>query len=199
MSEEVMMSEFDLFPRELVQNNVDRSSYNEYSTLAALTPGAALEFAIPGSDLIALDLSRSYLYLRTKIPKADDTNPANTAEVGPVNNTLHSAFTNLDIDVGGRMISDPNGLYPYRALFETLFSHDQDVQESRLQAQMWFKDTAGKMTVTKTLEAAATNTGLKSRAAFYSEGKEVELLGRLHGDIFHQNRCLPSNLPVKIK
>ena len=193
------MSEFDLFPKELVQNNVDRSSYNEYSPLAAITPGAAVEFAIPGSDLIALDLTKSFIYLRTKITKADDGAPANTVNVGPVNNTLHSAFSNLDIEVGGRLISDPNGLYPYRAFFETVFSHDQDVQESRLQAQMWFKDTAGKMTTFKTLDAAAENAGLKSRAAFYSAGAEVELLGRLHGDIFHQNRCLPSNLPLKIR
>ena len=51
----------------------------------------------------------------------------------------------------------------------------------------------------KNLGDDATNVGLNSRAALFNTGAEVEMLGRLHADLFHQNRSLPANLPLKVK
>ena len=198
MAVEVMMSEFDYFKPEAVQNNVNKWFMREFTPLAALTHGSQIEFAVPGSNELTMDLSKSYIIVRAQITKADDTAPLAAAEVGPVNLTLHSMFSNVDIELGGKMISDPNGLYPYRAYIETLLSYNKEAQETQLQSEMWYKDTAGKMDAKKCV-AETTNKGLSDRATVFTTGTEVEMLGRLHADIFHQNRSLPSNLSLKVK
>ena len=55
------------------------------------------------------------------------------------------------------------------------------------------------MDVYRNLGDDAKNVGLKSRGALFLNGAEVEMLGRLHADLFHQNRSLPANLPLKVK
>ena len=159
MAVEVMMSKFDYFKPEAVQNNVNKWFMRDFTPLASLTHGSQIEFAVPGSNELTMDLSKSYIIVRAQITKADDTAPAGAAEVGPVNLTLHSMFSNVDIELGGKMISDPNGVYPYRAYIETLLSYNKEAQETQLQSEMWYKDTAGKM-ATKICVAATDKKGL---------------------------------------
>jgi len=122
MAVEVMMSEFDVFRAEPIQNNVDGWRYREFTPLSALQHGSPIEFAVPGSPMLTLDLAKSYISVRAKITTPGDAAPANTINVGPINLTLHSLFSNVDIELGGKMITDPNGLYPYRAYLE-IYSH----------------------------------------------------------------------------
>ena len=116
--------------------------------------------------------------------------------VGPVNLTLHSLFSNIEVELCGKQISDANGLYHYRAMFETLLSHSQDMKESQLQAALWVKDKAGSMTVS---DPAGANTGLVARTAYFSLSKEVELVGRPHLDLFHQPLAIPGNCSLKLR
>ena len=62
---------------------------------------------------------------------AGGDNAANV-EIGPSNNPLHSVFSNVDIELGGKLLSDPNGLYPYRAYIETLLSYSKEARCSRI-------------------------------------------------------------------
>ena len=116
MAVEVMMSEFDLFREEPIQNNVDRWMYRDYTRLSALQHGSPIEFAIPGRYMLTLELAKSFIYVRAKITKPDDTAPAADVDVAPVNLPLHSMLSNVDIELGGKVISDSNGLYSYRAV-----------------------------------------------------------------------------------
>ena len=199
MAVEVMMSEFDLFKPEAIQNNVDKWIYQEFTPLAALQHGSPIEFAIPGGPSLAINLSKSQLYIRAKITKADGAAPAADAEVGPVNLTLQSLFSTVDVILNGKTISDQSQFGPYRAFLETLLTYSEDVLKTRMQSELWYKDTAGKMKISVAIGDPATNLGLKERAAVFTTGKEVEMIGRLHADIFHQNLCLPASMPLKIK
>jgi hypothetical protein len=140
---EAMKSEFEIFSASPLQNSVVRSFKREFTPLSALQHGAPIEFAVTGTDLLYLDLSKSYLYVRAKITDAGGANIAANVQVAPINLTLHSLFSNVDVEIGGKMISDPNGHYAYRSYLETLLTHDPDVQDSQLQSEIWHKDTAG--------------------------------------------------------
>ena len=196
---ECVKSEFEYFLPEPIVTQIERSFYREYTPISALQHQTPIEFVVPGTDQIYLDLSRSFIYLKGKITSAAGGDNAADVEIGPINNPLHSIFSNVDIELGGKLISDPNGLYPYRAYIETLLSYSKEAQESLLQTAIWSKDTPGKMAVKVSVGGGATNTGLKARTVFFSTSAEAEMTGRLHADIFHQPKAIPQNTSLKVK
>ena len=59
------------------------------------------------------------------------------------------------------------------------------------------KDTAGKMdTPSPSLDG---NAGLTTREGSFNKSKVVCLIGRLHLDLFHQEKVIPPGIPIKIK
>ena len=100
----------------------------------------------------------------------------------------------MDIELSGKTISEPIGLYSHRVYLETLLTFNDEVAKSQLQCALWHKDTAGHME-----EAGAQNGGFQARAAYFANGREVEVSGRIHADIFHQPKLIPQNSPFRIR
>ena len=196
---ECVKSEFEYFHPEPFVTQIERSFYREYTSISAIQHQSPISFMVPGTDQIYLDLSRTFLYVRAKITDAAGANNAGTVQIGPVNLPLQSMFSNVDVELCGKSISDSNGLYPYRAMFENLVSYSKDAQESHLQTALFSKDTAGHMEILNSQGDTATNLGLKSRATNFAASAEVEMTGRLHLDIFHQPKAIPQNCNLKVK
>jgi hypothetical protein len=138
--------------------------------------------------------------VRAKITKSNGTNVADTDKVGPVNNFLHSLFSQVDVTLNGTMITNSTNTYPYRAYIETLLSYGPPAKKSHLTASLFFKDEAGKMDVSDPKAAAADgNKGLAKRASFTSESAEVDMIGRIHSDIFFQERYMLNEVNTRIK
>jgi hypothetical protein len=116
--------------------------------------------------------------------------------VGPVNLTLHSLFANVEMEVKEKLVTDPSQLYPYRAFLETLTNYNKDVLKTRHYAEGWTKDTAGQLEVS---DPAGANTGLGERATRFNQSAVVNLMGRLHLDLFHQDKTMPGNVPIRIR
>jgi len=193
---ECAKSEFDYFLPIPTQTSIVRTFLREYTPLSALQHGAPIEFAVAGTENLYMDLNQSYIYIKCKITKADKTAIAAADKVGPINLTLHSLFSDMDLELCGKQVSDNSGHYCYRALLEELLSYGQDVKETQLQAALWFKDTAGQMTVT---DSTGANAGLVSRANFFALSAEVDLIGRPHLDLFHQDKLILGNCPLKLR
>ena len=198
-AQEAMLPELDLFSPQALQNQVVRTFDKEFTPVSAITHLGPIEFYIPGLPMHYLNLSQHQFVLLLQILRADNTNPPPDAEVATINNPMHSIFSTVDVELKDNQVSDNNGLYTYRAYLEKLLSYRHDVLESQMQAEGFFKDTAGSMRVFRTTTGEATNKGLNAREALFREGRIVELAGRLHGDIFHQPHALISNVPMKIK
>ena len=194
-----MKSEFEYFQPEPTQIQVERTSYTDHTPIAALQHGCAIEFFVPGVPQQYLDLSRSYLYVRAKITDATGGNVGGTVNVGPVNLTMQSLFSNVDVELCSTRVSDSNGLYPYRAMLETLISYNEDAQASHLTSSIWKKDTAGQMNLLVSIGNPALNLGLKERTLMFLASNEVEMIGRPHADLFHQPKCIPQNCSLKLK
>ena len=74
---------------------------------------------------------------------------------------------------------------------ETLLNYEVDVLSTRLKCEGYEKDTA----LTDTNPASAvTNTGLKAREAKLNNSKVVRLIGRLHSDLWQQEKLNPPGI-----
>ena len=165
-----------------MQQNVIENEFNrEYSLLATIQQGMAIEFAVKGANDLYLDLNNSRLHVLSKITKADKTNiDVNTA--GPINLTLHLVFREIGLELNGQNVGDTSQLYPQRSQLETRHNFCKETQETRLLCEGWTKDTTGHKGVTAVV---GKNAGLNARAATFARSTVVELIGRPHLDVFN--------------
>ena len=101
---------------------------------------------------------------RSKSDIADD------APVAPVNNWLHSLFSQVDVHLNDTLVTPSSNTYPFRAYVETLLSYGAEAKKTQLTSQLWYKDTAGHMEAT---QENGGNAGLVERRR-YIAGSRVE-------------------------
>ncbi len=200
-SRECAKSELDIFTVPPTQTSVEKGALIPYQPIASITDGGPIEFYVPGAGDEYIDLAQTRLYIRAKITNPDGSNLAAAAPVGPVNLFLHSLFSQVDVSLNERLITASTPTYPYRAVIESLLSYGRDAKQSQLSAALYSKDTAGKMDVVDPTEAddENANIGLKDRYALTQRSRVVDLIGRIHSDIFFQNKYLLNGVNLKVK
>ena len=114
---------------------------------------------------------------------------------------LHSLFSQVDIQLNGTLTTLSANTYPYRAMLETLLSYGEDAKKTQLSSALYYKDAAGQM---DTLALAAgdgvvPNDGLVKRSRHTHRSRVVDMMGRLHADIFFHDRYMLNEVNVKIK
>lgn len=196
-SAECTLAELDLFSAPMTQLSIEDKKYQECQPLSALSDNSPIEFFIPGDGEKYLDLNDTMLHLRVKITERDGTAiPADTA-VSLINYPLNTIFSQCDVILGDRLISQSSATHPYRAMIETLLNYSEDTLKSQFCAGLFYKDTAGAMD--SIVITNGPNKGLTQRAVFTEESKEVDLLGPLHADIFFCERLLLNSVDLRIK
>jgi hypothetical protein len=152
-----------------------------------------------GSGQDYVDLANTQLYVRAKITHGNGDPINGTDHVGPVNLTLHSLFSEMDLKLNETLVSSTNNTYSYRAYLENLLSYGQDAKASQLTATMYYKDTAGHLDVTNPTAQDVANIGFKKRYEFFRDGASVDMMGKLHTDLCFQERFLPSDVGLRIR
>ena len=196
---ECAKSELDLFSVPPTQTSLESATFVEYHPISSLSDGAPIEFEVSSTGEEYADLNDSQLYIKCKIVKADGSAIGDTDKVGFVNNALHSLFSQIDVSLNGTLITDSTNTNGYRAYIEDLLSYGSAAKKSQLTCALFYKDTAGKMDSNDPTADDDANDGLVTRASFTTGGKEVDLLGRLHTDIFFQSRYLLNEVNTRIK
>ena len=97
-------------------------------------------------------------------------------------------FREIELEFNGQYVGDTSQLYPYRSVLESLLNFCNEVQETRLLSEGWTKDTSEHLNVT---EIGGNHAGLNARAATFARSTLVELIGRPHLVVFHQEHLLP--------
>jgi hypothetical protein len=192
-------SEVDLFGVPPTQTSIESGGWDNIHPIATLSDTAPIEFSVPGDGEQYFDLNNVLLYLKVRIVNGDGTVLADDANVGPVNNFMHSLFERVDVILGDTVVTSSSDMYPYRALLEALLSYSEDAKKSQLTTTLFEKDTAGKMDAYLTGQGADRNVGLVKRAKFTSQSKPLEMLGKLSCDIFSQDRLLLNKVPFRIR
>ena len=196
---ECSKSELDLFTVPPTNISMERSLVTEYIPISSISDNSPIEFNIPGGEDY-IDLGRTFLYLKAKVVNSKDNKVLEaTAKVGPINLWLHSLFSQVDVKMNGKLVTPSINTYPYKAYLETLLSYGTDAKETRLSSELWFADEPPFNQVDPTLTDEEVNTGFAARGRATGRSKEVEMMGRLHCDIFQQDRYLLSGVEMNLK
>lgn len=186
--------ELDLFS-ECVENNVtEKVLWDEFSCNDVLKNNPTeLNFTIrAASERSLIDLNRSQLYVKGKIVNKDGSALEDSEIVAPVNNFLHSMFEDCAVFLNDIEVTNANKLYPYSSYILDLFETTTEAKESYMTAQMWYKNGAFNST------DKVQNPGFAKRAKFFGS-REKGMIGRLHSELFQQNRYLINGVEVKVK
>ena len=194
LSCEGIKSELDLFSLPTTQTSIEHAQWVEHQPVASIGTGGPIEFLLPGSGDHYLDLANTYLFVKARVVRGDGGNLPPDATVGPVNNWMHSLFSQVDVSLNGTLVTPSTNTYAYRAYIETLLSHGAEAKTSQLTTELWYKDTAGHMDATND-----DNKGLLKRKGYVAGSRIVDMMGRLHVDLFFQDRYLPNGVDVKIR
>ena len=133
--------------------------------MASLDSGGPIEFLIPGSGDDYLDLANTMLYVYAKVTRANGDDLDLADPVGPVNNWLHSLFSQVDVYLYGTLVAPSSNTYAYRAYLETLLSYGTDANVTQLTSQLWHKDTSTNMDAVEVADGVATNAWFVARRA----------------------------------
>lgn len=192
------MAELDLFSPPLTQLSIDHSQYVEMLPVSSLTDSGPIEFFIPGDGSKYLDLPDTLLRLQLKVTRADGSDVPAHEHTGIVNYAQNCIFSQVEIVLGDRLISQSSATHPYRAIIETLLNFSDATLKSQFTAAMFHKDTAGFMNSTA-LEGANLNNGLVKRAQRVVGSRPFHVIGPLHADILFCERLLLNNVDLRIK
>lgn len=122
-------SELDIFSKLPIQTTVESGAHQSYRPVTSISNDGPIEFLVPGSSSDEyLDLGRVYIYLKVRLttmtpPPVPGVPPPVAGTVGPVNNWLHSMFSQVDVYLNQKCITPPNNCYQYRAYIENLLNY----------------------------------------------------------------------------
>ena len=186
----------DLFSVPPTQTAVRDGQWVEYHPLATLAPNAPIEFIVSGATADYIDMNNSYLHVKAKVTKNDGSAPlAADVEFAPVNYWMHSLFSQVDVLLNDTLVTPSENTYPYRAYIESTLNYGREAKETHLTSALYYQDTAEQLDS----RDETLNAGFKKRHDHAHQGRVVDMEGRLHCDIFHQNRLLMNGVDVKIR
>ena len=122
-----------------------------------------------------------------------------TSKVGFANYPIASLFNQVDVILGGKLISSATNTYAHRSILEVLLNYDKEAAESQLGCGLFCKDTAGQMEEMDITADPVLNMGLGTRSEWTKTSKTVELQGRIHSDLFNQEKLILNSVDLTVK
>ncbi|XP_067135115.1 uncharacterized protein [Centruroides vittatus] len=171
-----LKSELDFFKTILTQLAILNTTEAILHPIASITDQKSLiEFLILGSGENLIDLSSISINAQVTVTKQNGTSTLDTDLVTPVNNLLHSMFSQCTTIFNDKTISTHVN-YPYRAIIENLLFFFEEAQKTYLTSSFFYKDTAGFLNETNPIKDAK-NEGLVARFKKSSKSQVLDLYG----------------------
>lgn len=188
-------SELDIFTTLPIQTTIESGSLQTYRPITSISNNGPIEFFVSGSSNDEyIDLARVYILVKAKITLPPPVNNAPVPIAGPVNNWLHSMFSQVDVYLNQKCITPPNNCYNYKAYVENLLNYGLESKKTHLSTQIWAEDSASHMN-----SVGGNNAGFTTRQAFTANNKTVDLFGPLHCDLFNVDKYLINGVEMTIK
>ena len=146
-----------------------------------------------------MDLNNTLLKFKACIKTTNDSPVDVTVAVAPINYTLHSLFSQIDVSLNDVNVSSATTTYPYRAYIETHLNYGTDAKKSRLHAAMHFIDD--NLTVSNPIPDAysARNAGLKRRHWIRTAKPTFNMIFPLPVDVFNQSKYMLNCVTMKVR
>ena len=179
----------------------DKISWSEYKpSFISQSGNSSIQFHIAGNSTQYIDLSRTELYCKIRIEKADGgefNTTTGSKEYGlPVDQILHSMWTTCDVKLNHTLVSTSGTNYNYKAYLETLLNYNQGAKKVQL-AAIGFSGEKGDFDQTNP-EKDPFSYGLKARYGWFNGKTCVEFMGPLLADICNQDRLILNGVDVDI-
>ena len=176
-----------------------RSELDLHSPVSTITSSSPIEFIVSGSGEYYMDLNNTLLEVKACIKTTNDSPVDAAVAVAPINNTLHSLFSQIDVSLNDVNVSSATTTYPYRAYIETHLNYGTDAKKSRLQAAMYFIDD--NLTVSNPIpdSSSARNMGLKRRHGICTAKPTFDMIDPLHVDVFNQSKYMLNGVTMKVR
>ena len=97
----------------------------------------------------------------------------------PIENVLHSLWSECDITMNGELVSTTNQKYMYKSYFETVFNNSHSTKQFQLKTSGYFGDSGNK----DVNFMQNWNKGMEEHFVTFHNGNKVELMGFLMSDI----------------
>ncbi len=195
-------AELDLFSDCDENVHVDKVLWDEFPCDDVLTNDVTeLNFTIrAGGEKSLVDLNRSQLYVKIQILKKDGTVLGSITidgkqvsnYVAPINNTLHSIFEDCTVFLNDVEVTNANKLHPFSSYILDLFDTSQEQKDSYMTAQNFYRNGAFNNVDPK------LNPGFGKRARHFGDTAHG-MIGKLHSELFNQERYLLNGVEVKVK
>ena len=188
----------NVFEPRKIDASIEGVSYSEVKPQRAVENTGPIVFEVPGSSR-PIVLKDVLLAVDCKLTKADGSNIAVAEQVGPINNVMHTLFNHVEVRLSDTLVSYNHSLYSYQAYMEELLYADPSEEAGRLMMQGFIKDKSGSHDVGDPEAAVAPNVGLKSRRdTFFALSAKATFIGRIHSDVFQQDKCLVEHVPMRV-
>lgn len=144
-------------------------------------------------------ISKAIIEVSVSITTSDSTSlPASTKKVASINNSLHSLFSSVSMQINDQNVTNSQEDYPYKTYVANLLTFSADSKSSVLETQGWATDTKRSMETT-------SNTGFLLRNQFWRKDmasaqdyrpQGCTFLGKLYHDLASCDKPLPPNTRV---
>ena len=188
----------NLFQLPVTSIAFNKSVVRELQPITALDDNGPYTFRI-FSDNQFLDLTRTYLYLESKLQKKNDDgdweaigNAGADASVSVVQNYGNSFIKRLDIKINGTEIFSSGTNYAYRAYLNHELFTSTETRRTLSEATCYYQDS----NENKRHEVYVLNEGFKARARRFASGQTCYTMAKLDFDLAEQENLLINNVDV---
>jgi hypothetical protein len=151
-----------------------------------------IQFSVGSSSSHVNDLENSFVYLRMKILKSDNSKLTNADIVAPTHDFFGSLFSGVEVTLNGYPVSSSGNLYGYRHHIFNLLTYGTGYKSSILSEELYYPDVhPNKFVLTG-------NDGYKKRQELSALSAEFECIGHINEAVFKQQRYIPGNVNIQL-
>ena len=143
-SNDADVKELAVFETPPTNTSVTERRFLNFHPVSGITPTTnVIHFLVKGLSLKYVDLQHSRLYIRCKIRDMDGGVPDQDI-VFPINHLLQSMWKQVEVFLGGKLVSSGSSNYHYKSMIKTLLYKCQNERiKKRLCLELFYEDTQG--------------------------------------------------------
>ena len=180
------------FTNQPTDRRFESSKYHAFFPVNSWKNSSQINFYLPKwPGRTIWDLGETMVAVKIKLTDAKGAKVPDLSKVAPVNNMMHSAFSDFKMYLSNVLITPNSMNYGYKKYFENVLSYNSDSKLSVLQGQGYYEDTPGAF---NNMDGEA-NIGFKNRMERFCQvnanGKPINyndgtwLVGKLGCDLDH--------------
>lgn len=195
------LPELDIFGVPPTQLMIERDVQTDHRPLTTIKSDSPIEFEIHTgfNEYINLSKSELYLCLQIELAKVSTATPPDVTgddwkKISPVNYLLNSFIKQIDVKIGQSSITSTSINYPYVSYFDALLNTTPEAKNTHMQSCLWSKDV---YPFNDHNQERQKRIVPKNKS--WSQGRYIELYGKLHLDLSHQIKSLVGGVTLNIK